>query len=681
MALSSTLLLALTGATLVVGAPESASTPYYANKTLDRAGLASTYFGNDAPWFQNRIPFFESSDTLINDVYYYRWKIFRAHQRDLGEEGFISTEFLDDVGWQLNPWASLNDATGFHLGEGRWSRDRRFKDDYLDLMYASGANDRHFTDYMADAAWRTYLVDGDAESGTRYITEMKALYDLWADHYDTTKGLYYIEPLLDATEYTISSIDASGGYDGFTGGDAFRPSINSYQYANARAIAEISQLAGEDDSEVDKYNALAEGIKNRTQTDLWNTTFQHFIDRYQVNNENVTYWDPIRGRELVGIVPWMFDLVDDTPEYAASWAHIINPDELGGPFGFRTVEPSYEYYMRQYRYEGTQRECQWNGPVWPFQTTQVLNGLANLLDHYNQDVITRSDYLRLLRQYSELHYQGDILNLEEDYDPATGEIIVGLTRSPHYFHSGYIDLIVTGVIGVRPRADDFLEVNPLLPASNDSQAISWFRAEAIPYHGSDIAVQWDVDGSHFGQAGLRVERDGEVIGTSATLQRLIIPYPRKAVVAIDRPLSKSIQLQTTTEYPYGNASSGTDLENVHDAIDGRVWFWPELTNGWASDANSTTDQWYSVTFGADTEISRTEIAFYSDGITFEVPTEYSIQTQTNGTWTDIAGIEAHEPLSNGITHASWTSLTTTKVRLAIAQAEGRQTRLVEFKLF
>ena len=33
------------------------------------------------------------------------------------------------MGWQLEPWASLNDATGFHIGEGRWLRDRRFSDD------------------------------------------------------------------------------------------------------------------------------------------------------------------------------------------------------------------------------------------------------------------------------------------------------------------------------------------------------------------------------------------------------------------------------------------------------------------------------------------------------------------------------------------------------------------------
>lgn len=79
---------------------------------LDPSTICTEYFGNDAAWYIPRIPLFESSDSTLNDVYYYRWSIFRAHQRDLGSLGFISTEFLDDVSWQLNPFASLNDATG-----------------------------------------------------------------------------------------------------------------------------------------------------------------------------------------------------------------------------------------------------------------------------------------------------------------------------------------------------------------------------------------------------------------------------------------------------------------------------------------------------------------------------------------------------------------------------------------
>ena len=103
---------------------------------IDVNTTTSKYFGNDAPWYRDRIPLFESSDQDLTDTYYYRWSIFRSHQRDIGSYGFITTEFLDDVGWQTKPWASLNDATGFHILEARWCRDRRFKEDYATFMYS-----------------------------------------------------------------------------------------------------------------------------------------------------------------------------------------------------------------------------------------------------------------------------------------------------------------------------------------------------------------------------------------------------------------------------------------------------------------------------------------------------------------------------------------------------------------
>lgn len=62
---------------------------------LDTEALANRYFGNDAPWYRDRIPYFEISDSSIQDVFYYRWGLFRAHQRDLGERGYVSTGELN----------------------------------------------------------------------------------------------------------------------------------------------------------------------------------------------------------------------------------------------------------------------------------------------------------------------------------------------------------------------------------------------------------------------------------------------------------------------------------------------------------------------------------------------------------------------------------------------------------
>lgn len=649
-----------------------------AQEQMDTKRIAAQHFGNDAPWYQDRIPFFESSDPKITQVYYYRWALYRAHQRDLGEEGYISTEFMDDVSWQREPFASLNDATGFHLGEGRWLNDRRFAGDYIDFMYRGG-NDRHFTDHMADSVYGRFLVDGDREAATRHLPVMRHIYRLWDEKFDFSKGLYFVEPLLDATEYTVSSIDASGGKDGFRGGDSFRPSVNSYMFANARAIAKLSEMKG-DIATAREYAGRAEAIQQRVLQDLWSEKLEHFVDRYHVSNEHVKYWDPIRARELVGYLPWMFDLVPDDQRYAKAWSHLLSPESLAGKAGMRTVEASYEYYMRQYRYLGPDPECQWNGPIWPYQTTQVLHAMANLLDrHSNHGPVTRDDYMRLLRQYTQLHYQGDRLDLEEDYHPETGKPIVGLDRSHHYFHSGYVDLILTGLVGIRPRADDVLEVNPLLPEANSSQAMKWFRVQDVPYHGRRIAVTWDADGTRYGRGrGLSIEVDGKEVVRRETLGRITVPVKRAPAPGYARPINKAVQL-VRSQFPKGAASSNTEAENVHDAIDGRIWFFPELPNGWSS-AASPAEQWYSIDLGKPTSLSRAELAFFEDKTGFAAPQSYRLQMMTANGWRDLDA-RADKPLANGITHANWNMVTTDKVRVVFRQKPGRATRLVEFKLF
>lgn len=644
---------------------------------LDAERIARERFGNDAPWYQDRIPFFESADPKVDAVYYYRWALFRAHQRDLGAEGYISTEFLDDVGWQREPYASLNDASGFHIGEGRWLRDRRYADDYINFMY-QGGNDRHFTDYMADSVYGRYLVDGDRAAATRHLGTMRHIYRLWDDRFDFTKGLYWVEPLLDATEYTISSIDASGGKDGFRGGDSFRPSVNAYMFANARAIARLAELSG-DTATAAAFDERAAAIKQRVQDSLWSESLGHFIDRYKVDNEFVKYWQPIRGRELVGYLPWMFDLVDDDSRYAGAWRHALHPDGFGGPAGLRTVEPSYEHYMRQYRYEGAAPECQWNGPVWPFQTTQVLIGMANLLDHYHQTVVTRSNYMRLLRQYALMHYQGDRLDLEEDYHPDTGRPIVGLARSHHYFHSGFNDLVLTGLVGIRPRADDVLEINPLLPDAADPQALRWFRIQNVPYHGRDVSVTWDADGRRYGgERGMTVTVDGSRVAHRATLGRLEIPLARRDAIQPARPIARSVQL-VRGEFPKASASNKADAEQLHDAIDGRIWFFPELANGWDSDATSAA-QWLTVDFGKPVRLSRAELAFFGDGKQYAAPSEYRLQVPSQDGWRDL-DVKGQAAIANGITTADWDGVVTNKVRLIVRQQTGKRMRLVEFKLF
>ncbi|NIN50950.1 MAG: hypothetical protein GTN62_12690, partial [Gemmatimonadales bacterium] len=63
-------------------------------------------------WLRANIPWFECPDREVEEVYYYRWWVYRKHIKKT-PDGFIITEFLPPV-----PWAgrhnSINCAAGHH---------------------------------------------------------------------------------------------------------------------------------------------------------------------------------------------------------------------------------------------------------------------------------------------------------------------------------------------------------------------------------------------------------------------------------------------------------------------------------------------------------------------------------------------------------------------------------------
>lgn len=668
---------------------------------LDRQAIAQKNFGPDAEWYLRSIPFLEIDDPEIQEIYYYRWKLYRAHIRQIGVQGTTVTEFLENVPWARQPYTDLNDSASFHILEGRWLRDPAVVDSLIDHLYAGGANDRHFSESIAAATEASTRVTGDPGPGLRHLDTMQHIFNLWDDHLDRTRNLYWIEPLLDATEYTISSIDASGAgftdtpskdqnHNGFTGGFAYRPSINSYQYANALAIARFAAMAGKPDV-ADDYKRRAEAIRAAVLAQLWNPVLKHFTDRYQCSTAFVKAGEFIRGRELVGYTPWMYEIppATDGSAYAAAWQHLLSPKELGGPLGLRTVEPSYARYMTQYRYDEATglRECQWNGPSWPFQTSQALTAMANLLDDYPAAGVTRTDYLRLLRQYTDQHYLSPgHPDVEEDYNPDAGEPMVGLERSHHYNHSTYVDLVLSGLIGIRPRADEVLEVDPLVPVDG-AAPIRYFALERLRYHGHEVGVVYDVDGRryHVG-AGLSIFVDGRRVAGPGKLVRTVVALPA-------RPKGSSpvttmpVDLAANPGLAYGpiaSASSTDSPDGIAEGIDGRMWFFPENRNGWSPAQGSGQQSWYSVHFEQPRRVGAVELYFFSDGREWMVPRGFHLQFRTTAGWVEIPNSHRNsaEIVGNGLNRVTFPAVSAQDLRVVFdGPAAPAHFRLIELEAF
>jgi len=90
-------------------------------------------------------------------------------------------------------------------------------------------------------------------------------------------------------------------------------------------------------------------------------------------------------------------------------------------------------------------------------------------------------------------------------------------RGRHYNHSTFCDLIISGLVGLRPREGDAIQVNPLIPES----AWDWFCLDNVLYHGHRLTIVWDRSGQHYDQKpGLTILSDGKPIAHSPRLKPL-----------------------------------------------------------------------------------------------------------------------------------------------------------------
>ena len=645
----------------------------------DHAKLAKEYYQEDAQWYLDNIPFFECSDKQMEQVYYYRWKLYKAHIRHVGDSSYVITEFINHVPWDRDPYCTINAASMHHIYEGRWLRDDRYMDGYIHYLYEGGGNNRRYSESIADAAYARYLVNADSIFIVKQLDSMQQMYREWNDHFDSTKKLYYIPAMPDATEYTIASVDASGGKDGFDDGEAYRPTINSYMYGNAIAIARIAAIKG--DVEMSKeYLQKATDLKTNVEHNLWNGSLEHFTDRFKVNNQFVHYWDFIRGRELAGLIPWYFNLPADKQTYNAAWKHITDTTQLLGKFGLRTNEPSYQYYFKQFVFFQGQRGSQWNGPSWPYQTSQAITAMANFLNNYDQNVVTASDYLKILRLYTQQHYLPDgKINLVENYDPNLGGPIVYYYWSNHYNHSSYNNLIITGLCGLRPSESDTLVINPLIDNS-----IQYFCLDEVLYHGHKLTVVYDRDGTRYKMGkGLTALVDGKKteLFKMGDKQAIIVGSPivtRSSQQPVDFALNISHK-----RYPAPFASINTTPDtSLYQAIDGRTWYFPEITNRWTSLGSTAKTDWFSIDFGQPREISSIKIYLVADDKTFAAPDSFAIEIQKHDKWIPVA-IKRQKPANpTGNTENSlvFDNIITARVRINFAHAQ-KQVAISEIECY
>lgn len=111
----------------------------------------------------------------------------------------------------------------------------------------------------------------------------------------------------------------------------------------------------------------------------------------------------------------------------------------------------------------------------------------------------------------------------EYLDETNGAWLMGdRERSRYYNHSTFNDLIITGIVGLRPQADNQVVVNPLLPQGK----WDYFCLDGVNYHGQVLTILWDKDGQRYHQgSGLSLLVNGVPVAHREDLGLLTYHLP------------------------------------------------------------------------------------------------------------------------------------------------------------
>jgi len=356
--------------------------------------------------------------------------------------------------------------------------------------------------------------------------------------------------------------------------------------------------------------------------------------------------------------------------------------------------------------------CHWDGPTWPFDTSMILTGLANLLQDYPaQTYVTKQTYDTLLSQFATLQHRNGVPYVAEAADGDTGEWIYDASDfSEHYNHSSFVDLVLTGLFGIKPQANDSIQLKPLVPDD-----WSYFAVQDVPYHGHLLTIIWDKAGTHYNAgSGLQVCQDGTPIYQSAALGNVTVTVAGATIPAAtagldnvaanawtaDQDWFKGWDNRTyTATFPKALASftnlaangkrcrsaDGPRCIDAHDtplkAIDGFIRYDAMPDDRWTNAGSTNATDYLGVDFGQARSISEVKIYTYDDGQDIRVPQSFDVQSLSGTTWTSVPGqVRAPAaPVANAANEVTFPTVMASQIRVVFTPQPGKHVGVTELE--
>jgi hypothetical protein len=448
-------------------------------------------------WFADNVPYFDASDPAFKKMWYYRWWIVRFHLVEMDTPDLKRFAFYEG---KLGFDNEIGFAVPAQIKELTYLRDPQYGISQAENSYRNRAANGAVVDPPGSPYW--------AETYSHWIA--MALAEFNRVHPLPPATLRALLPSMASdVRAWLSAYDADGdglperdrprvtGYDldilsyWYFDGTRLDPRAEppalervdfaSFVFANAAATAELATGAG-DTALANEFTDVARRVQNAALANLWDDASSFFYPQRAADNARA----PLR--ELHGFFPFTTLLAPDEPRYAVALAALVDPDDFWARYP-PVITSQRHYRDWTWEMDGLTRN------IAPHPISMGARTLLQALKHYHQGAVQPEHFMELMSRYNDLVYPGvhpsDPLwrpNVHEYYskwEPYSQSMRPKPSDISHDFHSMYLSLVVEGVVGLTPRGDARIELQPM------ARRWSYFLLDGLRYHGHDLTIVWD----------------------------------------------------------------------------------------------------------------------------------------------------------------------------------------------
>ncbi|XVU21242.1 OmpL47-type beta-barrel domain-containing protein [Actinoplanes sp. CA-054009] len=676
-------------------------------------------------WWADNVPYLDTPENNIDKTLFYRWWLMRYnfldadipgndYQFPTSMEGVLGYNnaivlttgmFIDDLKYFRDPSFSY----GPWVSAGEVAKSSKYVDNPGDPANWSNS----YTEYISEAAWRSYQLHGGPASIAGNLAEYAE-----SD----------VEGLLDAYDFDGNGlIEYSWG--AMTGNDADAVSFdwrknqnmdrteNAYLYSNAKAAAAAYRTAG-NTTKAAEMDAFADRVKKAVLDNLWEPARDtpdemglkgNLLKHRNVPSDTLVPWKEINNYYpfSVGLMPKPGDADYDQPYVEA--LRLFADDAQYPIFPFTTANQADKAAAAAQGDPGSNNFSVINSTV-------TFRMLSSVLRNYPTQYINAEWYKKLLYWNAWAHYQNNGDNRYPDQnefwaDGSAANQSIGYRSWIHHTILGATNFtVIEDAMGLRPRSDAKVELDPI--------DIGWdhFTANNIKYRDKDLTVVWDAPGGqrYYGDTpeGYSVYLDGQLAFTADKLGKLIydpatgsvdaapgvqilssakigIKAPQEVTYAADARVTDIMAkagMNTATNVAAGHPATATFSASGRapaGAVNGTTVnepFW-----GTAGSPNATDA--ITVDLEGSRKIDDVRVHFYKTSTTATVqgyapPAQFTVEYDNGDGWKTVPGQSRFPAYPQGnLNQVRFPEVTAQKLRITVHHAAGARTGIKEVQAY